>query len=90
MHSPAPYRNMNKFQYCSESTKRSLEFIWSLSDEVLLEALDNQKSIAAQFIRNKLGEDTNPNWIMGAVGEEAYCRGILGEDDWDRIQRKYS
>lgn len=90
MHSPSIYRSPDKLNYCTESTKASFYFIWSLSDEQLLEALDNQNSIAYQFIRSKLPDNTNPNWIMGAVGEEAYCRDILSEDDWDRIQRKHT
>lgn len=90
MHSPALYRDPNRLDYCDEPTRQAFEFVWSLSDETLLEALDNQKSLAYQHIRNKLSADTNPNWIMGAVGEEAYCRDILSEDDWDRIHRKHS
>lgn len=71
-----------------DRTIRSMMAVWGLSDELLLTLVDDDGE--REKFRLRLGEKTNPNWVLGRITEELYARDLIDDERLYELERKYS
>ena len=70
----------------SDSGRDSLMYVWSLDDDTLLGARLYGSPEHAEVVR-RLG-NPNPYWVTSQAASTAYSRGLIDEDELDRIVRE--
>ncbi|MHA2280081.1 MAG: hypothetical protein ACXAC5_04290 [Promethearchaeota archaeon] len=92
-----PSGNRDRFRYHTPSAAYGYLLVESLMDEDLQVLLDEVKAYADDkpygpnliTIKDMLGPDTNPRWVIGTVIETAYDRDLIDEIDQAYL-RKHS
>jgi len=71
----------------NDSSRDSLEYIYSLDDATVLAAA-HEDSPEHREVKRRLGgagEYINPLWITGQCATDAYERGLIDEREFDRL-----
>jgi hypothetical protein len=77
----------------NDSGRDSLEYVWSLDDETVLEARFDGSTVHHEVCRrldngevyDGQGHGTNPSWVTMQAENVAYYRGLIDERELDRI-----
>lgn len=73
-----------KYPYHSDDTIIGIKRIQALSTLYLL-AIAEEQGDMLEKLRVRIGEDTNPNWVISQVAQELYERDAIEEDLFDRL-----
>lgn len=72
----------------NDKARDSIEYIWSLDDETVLAGAHYGSDIGAEIgARLANGEDRwiNPSWVSGMCAQDAYERGLIDGNEFDRL-----
>jgi hypothetical protein len=72
----------------NDAGRDSLEYIWSLDDETVLEARFYGSTVHQEVCRrldDGRGHGTNPYWVTMRAASVGYDRGLIDERELDRI-----
>jgi hypothetical protein len=73
---------IGEFQYYELSTIWAVKVLRTLPTPLLKKAT-RRKSAEHEEIRQKLGKNTNPNWLVAEAAEILYARGAIDADKMD-------
>lgn len=76
---------VDEFRSYTESAKRGVLLIRSMSDRDVLAGARDEQSAAFQRVMDDLGPNTNPFWITAECATEAYRRRLINELELDLI-----
>lgn len=85
-----PNKYFERFKYSERSSAYGYLLVESATDKELETLLNEVKEYATNnkalgkiltLIKNRVGADTNPRWVLGTVIEVLYDRDFIDEDD---------